>query len=179
MDTITIFGILAVTAMLLCYALEDRGPTWILCFAGACLASSAYAFLQGAWPFGLVEAIWTGVAIRRWRAASRTAPARRDAIPIACNMAAFSPPERERYRLLRERVMAAVTGSVETSAGFTLTVSDSLRAADIAEWLSLERRCCPFLDLTLHLDHTSPARIDLHGRSGTKEFLRGEFPQLA
>ena len=152
MDAITIFGIFAVAAMLVCYALEGRGPSWILCFAGACLASWAYGFLQGAWPFGVVEAIWTGVAIRRWRGAVRTAPPRRDAVPITCNMAAFSTAEREQYRLLRERVMAAVTAAVETSAGFTLTISNSVRAADIADWMSLERRCCPFLDITLHLD---------------------------
>jgi hypothetical protein len=66
MDGLTIFGALAVTAMLVCYALEARGPAWVLAFAGACLASSAYGFAQGAWPFGVVELIWAGVAVRRW-----------------------------------------------------------------------------------------------------------------
>ena len=66
MDALTWFGLLAVSAMLLCYALEDRGPGYVLAFAGACLAGSAYGFLQGAWPFGVVEAIWAGVAARRW-----------------------------------------------------------------------------------------------------------------
>ena len=66
MDTLTLFGLVAVTAMLVCYACEDRGPAWVLAFAAACLAGSAYGFLQGAWPFGLVEAIWAGVAARRW-----------------------------------------------------------------------------------------------------------------
>ncbi len=66
MDGLTIFGALAVTAMLVCYALEARGSAWVLAFAGACLASSAYGFAQGAWPFGVVEFIWAGVAVRRW-----------------------------------------------------------------------------------------------------------------
>ncbi|SKA00175.1 hypothetical protein SAMN02745126_03071 [Enhydrobacter aerosaccus] len=66
MDGLTAFGLLAVTAMLLCYALENRSHLFILCFAGACLLGSAYGFLQGAWPFGVVEAIWAGVAFRRW-----------------------------------------------------------------------------------------------------------------
>jgi len=66
MNVLTIFGLFAVTAMLVFYALEDRRPLYILCFAGACLLGSAYGFLQGAWPFGLVEAIWAGVAVRRW-----------------------------------------------------------------------------------------------------------------
>ena len=63
---LTIFGLFAVTAMLLCYALEERNTWYILGFAGACLLGSAYGFLQGAWPFGLVESIWSLVALRRW-----------------------------------------------------------------------------------------------------------------
>jgi hypothetical protein len=61
-----VFGLVAVSATLLFYALEDRSPWFILAFAGGCLASSAYGFLQGAWPFGLVEIAWTIVAMRRW-----------------------------------------------------------------------------------------------------------------
>jgi hypothetical protein len=67
MDSLTLFGLFAVTAMLVFYALEDRSPWFILAFAGACALGSAYGFLQGAWPFGVVEAVWTGVAVRRWR----------------------------------------------------------------------------------------------------------------
>jgi hypothetical protein len=60
------FGLMSVTAMLVCYALEDRSAWFILGFAGACVLGSIYGFLQGAWPFGLVEAIWALVAFRRW-----------------------------------------------------------------------------------------------------------------
>jgi hypothetical protein len=60
------FGLFAVTAMLVTYALEPRHPVFILAFAGACAMGSAYGFLQGAWPFGVVEAIWALVAVRRW-----------------------------------------------------------------------------------------------------------------
>ncbi len=67
MDALTLFGLLAVSLMLVFYALEDRGPIYILAFAIACLAASAYGFLQGAWPFGVVEAIWGAVAVRRWK----------------------------------------------------------------------------------------------------------------
>jgi hypothetical protein len=66
MDSLTIFGLVAVTAMLITYALEKRNPIYVLAFAGSCLLGSAYGFLQGAWPFGLVEAIWAVVAARRW-----------------------------------------------------------------------------------------------------------------
>jgi hypothetical protein len=58
--------LLAVTAMLVCYALEQRSTWFILAFAGSCALGSLYEFLQGAWPFGLVEAIWAMVALRRW-----------------------------------------------------------------------------------------------------------------
>lgn len=67
MDGLTLFGLLAVTAMLILYALEDRNRHYILGFAMACVAGSAYGFLQGAWPFGLVEAVWALIAIWRWR----------------------------------------------------------------------------------------------------------------
>ena len=59
MDTLTAFGLFAVTAMLICYALEDRSRWFVLAFAAACALGSAYGFLQGAWPFGVVEAIWS------------------------------------------------------------------------------------------------------------------------
>ena len=68
MDGLTLFGLFAVTAMLVSYALEDRSPWYVLGFAVACAIGSIYGFLQGAWPFGLVEAIWAVVALRRWMA---------------------------------------------------------------------------------------------------------------
>ena len=72
MDRLTLFGLFAVTAMLVCYALEDRNRLFILGFAAACMLGSIYGFLQGAWPFGAVEAIWSVVALRRWYRAGAT-----------------------------------------------------------------------------------------------------------
>ena len=66
MDALTLFGLFAVSGMLLTYAFERRSPWFILAFALFCALGSAYGFLQGAWPFGLVEAIWSLVALRRW-----------------------------------------------------------------------------------------------------------------
>ena len=63
---LTAFGLLAVTAMLIFYALEKRSPWFIFAFAVACALGSVYGFLQGAWPFGVVEAVWSAVALRRW-----------------------------------------------------------------------------------------------------------------
>jgi hypothetical protein len=70
MSPLTLFGLFAVTAMLVTYALEARSRWFILAFAGTCLLGSAYGFLQGAWPFGAVEAIWAVVAT--WRFLKQT-----------------------------------------------------------------------------------------------------------
>jgi len=67
MDGLTAFGLFSVTAMLVSYALEDRSSWFVLAFAGACALGSLYGFLQGAWPFGVIEAIWAAVAMWRWR----------------------------------------------------------------------------------------------------------------
>jgi hypothetical protein len=63
---LSFFGLFAVSLMALCYALEERSRWYILAFAGACVLASIYGFLQGAWPFGLVEALWSVIALRRW-----------------------------------------------------------------------------------------------------------------
>lgn len=72
LDALTLFGLFAVTAMLVCYAYEDRSPWFVLAFAGACALGSIYGFLQGAWPFGAIEAIWAFIALRRWHRARIT-----------------------------------------------------------------------------------------------------------
>ena len=67
MDALSLFGLFAVTVMLVCYALEDGSAWFVLAFAFGCALGSIYGFLQGAWPFGVVEAIWAAIALRRWR----------------------------------------------------------------------------------------------------------------
>ena len=71
MNLLTLFGLVAVSLMLLFYALENRSPIFIVAFAAACVMGSIYGFLQGAWPFGMVEGIWSLVALRRWWNARR------------------------------------------------------------------------------------------------------------
>lgn len=70
MNPLSLFGLFAVTAMMVCYALEKKSPWFILAFSAACVLGSVYGFLQGAWPFGIVEAVWAVVAARRWRVAA-------------------------------------------------------------------------------------------------------------
>jgi hypothetical protein len=64
---LTLYGACAVTFMMLMYALESRGPKFVLAFAFGCALSSSYGFLAGTWPFGVVEAIWSMVAVRRYQ----------------------------------------------------------------------------------------------------------------
>jgi hypothetical protein len=71
---VTIYGVCALSFMMAMYALERRGPRFVLLFALGCLLSSAYGFLSGAWPFGIVEAVWSLVALRRYRGERPAAP---------------------------------------------------------------------------------------------------------
>ena len=66
------FGLIAVTLMLVFYTLEERNNIYVLAFAGACVLGSSYGFLQGAWPFGVIEAVWALVALRRWKKLGRS-----------------------------------------------------------------------------------------------------------
>jgi hypothetical protein len=63
---VTLYGVCSVTFMMVMYALEGRGRRFVLGFACGCVLSSVYGFLSGAWPFGIVELIWSGVALRRY-----------------------------------------------------------------------------------------------------------------
>ena len=72
-DALALFGLASVTAGLVCYFLEARSPWWVLGFAAANACAAAYGFLQGAWPFGLVEIFWTAAALLRWGKLRRTA----------------------------------------------------------------------------------------------------------
>jgi hypothetical protein len=70
MNPLSMFGLFAVTAMMVCYAFEKRSRWFILAFSASCALGSVYGFLQGAWPFGIVEAVWAMVAVTRWRVAA-------------------------------------------------------------------------------------------------------------
>ena len=71
---ITVFGVIALTFMMVMYTLDRRHPRFVLAFAVGCLLSSAYGFVSGAWPFGVVELVWSGVAVRRYLVAAPQRP---------------------------------------------------------------------------------------------------------
>jgi hypothetical protein len=70
-NALTLFGLVAVTGMMVCYALEARSGWFVLGFVLFCVLGSAYGFLQGAWPFGIIELVWAGVALRRWQSVQK------------------------------------------------------------------------------------------------------------
>jgi len=92
MDTLTVFGAIAVTAMMVFYALEARHALFILAFAGACIASSVYGFLAGAWPFGVVEAVWALVAVQRWWTRQARTPSNGTPVPGTLKEASRGAP---------------------------------------------------------------------------------------
>ena len=69
---VTVYGVFAVSFMMVMYALERHGQAFVLAFALGCVLSSIYGFLSGAWPFGVVELIWSGIAVQRFRAVVAT-----------------------------------------------------------------------------------------------------------
>src|SRR5262245_13947840 len=159
--------------MLIAYALEERAPHFVLLFASACAASSVYGFLAGAWPFGIVEAVWTAVAVRRWRA--RLAGNHTSTTPIACDMTALSLVERRRYDTLRRLVLDAVHEVRSTATAFRLRLGADALPSDVAEWMALEHRCCPFLTLQLALKDDGTTWVDIGGTTAIKAFLEDEF----
>ena len=86
MDELTAFGLFAVTAMLVCYAPEDRSHWFILAFAGSCALGSLYGFLQGAWPLGVVEAIWWRSPFGDGGSSREDEAVAADQQPIACTL---------------------------------------------------------------------------------------------
>jgi hypothetical protein len=80
MTALNIFGLLAVSVMVVCYAMESRHSAFVLAFAASCVLASIYGFLQGVWPFGLVEAVWSVIAIRRWWTTTHIALRGRDSM---------------------------------------------------------------------------------------------------
>jgi hypothetical protein len=80
MSSLTAFGLFAVTSMVVCYSFESHSTWWVLAFAVSCLLGSAYGFLQGAWPFGLVELVWSGIAARKWWLSFSRTPTRFESV---------------------------------------------------------------------------------------------------
>ena len=97
--------------------------------------------------------------------------------PLACNLGAFTAAEKPRYGELRKSIASAVIGQRDLADGIALQIaSDRIALADIAEWISMERRCCPFFDFRIDVARESGAVwLSLSGRAGVKEFITQAF----
>ena len=98
-------------------------------------------------------------------------------IPIACDLNALTPAERERRRTLVGALAEAIVARAELDHGFELRVdSAKLDFPALAEWIALERRCCAFLHFRIELAAgNGPVTVALSGGDGVKDFLRAEM----
>lgn len=97
--------------------------------------------------------------------------------PLACNLKAISAADRPRYADLTKRLRAAVTSQSELPDGY-LYALDTKKATlpEVAEWITMERLCCPFLTFQIDVKTSGETRLTLRGPEGVKAILREEFP---
>ena len=103
-----------------------------------------------------------------------------DRSDLCCNLHAMTAGKRQRYQSLRSRLEASVTGVEEIENGYVLQLRRSgLSADELAEWVELERKCCPFLELIIDpATAERPLSLRVTGREGVKAFIRAEFSAL-
>jgi len=100
--------------------------------------------------------------------------------PFACNLRAFQPEQRQRWRVLLDKLYAGATQSRELPDGYTfLVVTKQMPLGEVAEWIELERRCCPFFDFVVDVHgEDGTVWLSLKGRPGVKQFIEGDMPKL-
>ena len=96
---------------------------------------------------------------------------------LACNMLALNASERERHKQLREQMSAKVKGMRELADGYEIRLSDeSSTITTVAEWVTLERLCCPFFTFQMEItEQGKPLLLRLTGPEGVKLFLQSEL----
>ena len=187
--TLLIVGSVATALMVTAYALEQRSYWFIGLLSVASAVVSGYSFAVEAWPVGAVEAIWAVVAAYRFRVTrSRARDVEREMgaeirkgnemaeLPIACNMDALGAEERERHGELVATLREA-KGVEAVEDGYVLSFpADGAVFQRLAEWVTLERRCCPFLRFELRLsEEEDVVELGLRGREGVRAFLSEEL----
>jgi hypothetical protein len=101
-------------------------------------------------------------------------------VPLACNLKAISAPDRPHYADLMKRLRIAVHDRSELQDGYTYKLDTSkMPLPDVAEWITMERLCCPFLTFNLEMNGKGDSSLTLRGPSGTKAILDEEFPRKA
>jgi hypothetical protein len=106
--------------------------------------------------------------------------------PLACRLDALTASQRDRHRLLGERLRAAAVEVTALADGYELALDLTRLPADkqgapfcvveVAEWVDLEARCCPFLDFAVSMSGRGGlVKLRLSGEKGVKDFLREEM----
>lgn len=97
---------------------------------------------------------------------------------FACNLKAISAAERPRYNDLVKRIRTAIRSRREIANGYVFKVdSKALTLPEAAEWVSMERLCCPFLTLQLTASgNQADWLLTLTGPEGVKPLITTEFP---
>jgi hypothetical protein len=100
--------------------------------------------------------------------------------PFACSLKAFQPEQRVRWRALLDKLYVAATRSRELADGYAFRIDTSrMPVTEVAEWIELERRCCPFFDFELAVHgEDGMVWLSLKGRDGVKQFIETDMPRL-
>ena len=101
--------------------------------------------------------------------------------PIACNLRALTAAQRKELNAAGDHAIAAIVASRELADGYAFHI-DPARASiqDVARWLDLWRRCCPFYEFQIDF-HAADASLwlSVKGRPGVKEYIPIDSPRLA
>jgi hypothetical protein len=97
---------------------------------------------------------------------------------FACNLKAISSAERPRYNDLTKRLRAAARHQSELANGYAFQLDGkAIGLQEVAQWISLERLCCPFLKFQLSASGQDAVWVlKLTGAEGVKALLKAEFP---
>jgi hypothetical protein len=99
--------------------------------------------------------------------------------PIACNLNAINHAERQRLHVLLDKLSSGATHRKEIPDGYTWSVDGKkMSFAEVAEWVSLESRCCPFLNFGMELSANGEMGVRLTGGPDVKEFIAAEMHKL-
>lgn len=109
-------------------------------------------------------------------ASAPVAPTQSAPPPIACRVHALDRAQRQRQQALLDTVRRTALGKHDLPDGIALRfAADAAAFVQLAEWISLERRCCPFLEFALEWKQEDSVSVRLTGQPGVKEFIAAEM----
>ena len=95
---------------------------------------------------------------------------------FACDLKALTPEQRKLHQKLSHDLGSAVTMRRELPDGYTFRIdSAKMPVVDIAQWITFEHRCCPFVVFRLEVQRDEIVSLSLQGVAGVKKFIETEF----